>query len=94
MAFPMASGLQFTHWDFLLPSMNNFNIAQWVVMNSSDLSENQLSPKNDILRKRNDNNVDISVFIFVNKLCQLFDKNLQQIIKKWRLTWKKRDKVC
>ena len=38
-------------------------------MNSSDLSENQHSPKSDILRKRNDNNVDdISVFIFVNKL--------------------------
>ena len=85
MAFPMASGLQFTHWDFLLPSMNNFNISQWVVMNSSDLSENQHSPKSDILRKRNDNNVDISVFIFVNKLCQLFDKNLQQIIKKMEI---------
>ena len=75
MAFPIASGLQFTHWDFLLPSMNNFNIAQWVVMNSSDLSENQLSPKNDILRKRNDNNVDdISVFIFVNKLPTFWQK--------------------
>ena len=59
-------------------------------MNSSNLSENQLSPKNEILGKTNDN----KVFTSVNKLSQDFDKNLPQIRKKRRSSWKIINKVC